>query len=876
MRFSWVGLIVLFSSSVALAQATGYVRELGFAGNYRPDCHVPLLVHLDSTTSAPAEYQLQVHQQDLDQDTVVYTRTVTLGPQAHENFWVYFQPQPTEGGLPGQGQAAQLGDVLKVHLYDKGGKTHVAALPVQAKAGNVDPGGSGVSGDRGVKVVLVVLEQGSFHAQEYAGAQGVMEDVLFVPVRTDALPDSAVGYEGLDAILWLDAKVSAIRNTPQFSALQQWVRQGGQLAVCQPSDRNQLDALADADMLPVVARVGPAADAAWAIQVRTKLDLAHLIGVVQEQAIGFKPDAWRAVEKAQPGGFEVAYAGARPDAMVDAWVDWPAEGDRPAGRSPLVARRAYGLGAVSWVAQDLGSGALNGAPDPTAPPPATRGAVANVGNAAAALPPRTLLTDGWPRLYDRVFGWRNQTRTAGEMERNAKTFGKAAGEVAENQYGGSRNGTDIGVAVVNRGTEHGARSTAYVFLAVVFFVGYWVVAGPGSYLFLAAKRRRGLSWTVFGATALAAALLTVVLVRLLLRGGAEAKHVTLVRLVPDAPAPDGTPRFAATMHGWVGLYIPKDGEQTVGLAAPSADRTASVGPYAIHPQWLKADKDAGFTDTAKYFVDTDPVLAGKAPSVGFPYRSTLKKIEGRWAGQTAEGVIGDVAVVEERSAGTPLAGKLTNKTGRDLVHVYLAYTYGWVDASASRNAAADRVLYLPLWKSGEVIDAAAKYAESKPLDQLKPGSGNTPIAGRLDPVYKETNNWSRYWLDGLGRSLGSDVYDDRDRGYPRSFPLMSLIDRVGPYRRAQAETDARPEPIRRGVRDFDASGLVASGRLVILAQSTGAPVPLPMDVNDNRLGGDGVTFYQIALPLNRDALRPADPTAAPATVPAATSPALRR
>jgi hypothetical protein len=403
MRLLWAGLIVLFSATGAMAQATGYVRELGFAGNYRPDCWVPLLVHLDSTVSQPGEYQVQVHQQDLDQDTVVFTRTVTLGPNARENFWVYFLPQPTDGGLPGQGAVAQLGDVLKVHLYDKAGKQHVATLPVQAKANNVDPGGAGaLGGGRGAKVVLVVLEQGSYHAQEYANAQGVTEDVLFVPVRTDALPDHVLGYQSVDAVLWLDAKFGAIRNTPQFTALQAWVRQGGQLAVCQPTDRSQLDALADADMLPVVAKAGPGADAAWAIQIRTKKDLQHLVDVAQDSAAPFSDAAWRAVEQAQAGGFEVAFAEPRPDAMVDAWVEWyadapppgsaPAEakdansaaggsgatggpdgaGDAPTPkvvveRSPLIARRAYGLGAVSWVAQDLGSPALNGAPEPKKP-----------------------------------------------------------------------------------------------------------------------------------------------------------------------------------------------------------------------------------------------------------------------------------------------------------------------------------------------------------------------------------------------------------------------------------------------------------------------------------------------------------------------------
>ena len=153
MRFLWAGLILLLSATGAWAQANGAVRGLGFAGNYRPDCWTPLQIDLTSTISEPGEYQIQVHQQDLDQDTVVFTRTVTLGPQARESVWIYFLPQPTEQGLPdASSPIVQLGDVLKVHLYDKKGRTHIASLPVQTQANNFESRNS----HRGTKLVLVV------------------------------------------------------------------------------------------------------------------------------------------------------------------------------------------------------------------------------------------------------------------------------------------------------------------------------------------------------------------------------------------------------------------------------------------------------------------------------------------------------------------------------------------------------------------------------------------------------------------------------------------------------------------------------------------------------------------------------------------------
>src|SRR5687768_8275341 len=132
--------LLLLLASAASGQASGQVLSLGLGqGYYRPDCWTPLLVQLRSTVSDPQEYQIQVHQQDLDKDTVVYTRVVTLNAQAQQDFWVYFVPQPTDDGLPPPNSPVRLGDVLRVELYDKAGKRQIARLPVSFQINNLDP-----------------------------------------------------------------------------------------------------------------------------------------------------------------------------------------------------------------------------------------------------------------------------------------------------------------------------------------------------------------------------------------------------------------------------------------------------------------------------------------------------------------------------------------------------------------------------------------------------------------------------------------------------------------------------------------------------------------------------------------------------------------
>src|SRR5207244_2153642 len=116
------------------------------------------------------------------------------------------------------------------------------------------------------------------------------------------------------------------------------------------------------------------------------------------------------------------------------------------------------------------------------------------------------------------------------------------------------NRVDLG-RVMLEGTDHQGKAGAYVLLAVFFFIGYWVIAGPGSYVFLAGKGRKQLSWSAFAVSAMAATLLTVGVVKLVLRGSPEAKHFTIVRQAAGEPD--------AVAISRIGLYIPRDGMQKV-------------------------------------------------------------------------------------------------------------------------------------------------------------------------------------------------------------------------------------------------------------------------------------------------------------------------
>ncbi len=905
MRSFLAGIILLSITGSALAQATGFVTALGFQSNYRPDCWTPLLIHLDSTLSEPAEYQIQVHQQDLDNDTVVYARTVTLSPQGHQDYWAYFVPQPIgkegdPGGLPNTRDA--LAQVLKVHLYDKNGRTLIATLPAGFSINNLDPKRlAGGSRARGKKLILCVLERDKPSWQDYFGAQGIMEDVEFLPVTTRDLPDSVLGYQAVDGIIWFDANAQDIAGFggASLEALRQYVRMGGTLVVCQPPE--EFGRIAPfADMLPVVLKD---AKGDWAVEMRPKRELQPLIDIARSRkgAPVLVGDDWKLLQKTK-AVWPMGHAQARPDAIVDEWITWkksdatppatqpttgpttgpttspadagedlldpdidpaaagptgvgpPAPGapkpppDEEWEKTPYIARRPYELGAVVWVAQDLGNGSLIAAPHPN-----------------RKLRNTLVRSEGWPHVWDRVFGWSNDTYLKRELNPLGGTVSQQNDKIL-NQY---NEGVvvDLGGSLL-KGMEHGARSAAYIFLAVMFFIGYWVVAGPGSFFFLAARKRRGLSWMVFALAALLATALTVGVVKLVLRGEPEVRHISIVRMTPTDPAADGTPRFATVVNSRLGLYIPRDGDQRVEVTDTTAGRPSVLIPFAVHPQHV--GQNSGFTNTAKYVVHTDQFLSGQPVRVDFPYRSTLKKLQAGWTGNVPNGIEGHPALSPARTVkdatgkavgwtGT-IGGFLTNKTGRHLTEVYFAFSYNGVD----------RLLFIPVWPNGATLDLDVEYNQkAEQFDPNRDVTRNKPLKAFID----SPNGWRELWYkrprEGSSMAFEEKRYSDEDDKFAQSFPLMALFDRVGPDVGKQPKWD-RADLLRRGGRDIDASQLVAAGRLVILAQAEGSPVPLPLSVEGEPIKGEGVTLYEIALPLDRSALPDdrAKPTSRPATQPA--------
>jgi hypothetical protein len=809
MRFILAGLLLLFIPTLSFAQASGEVQAIGFGnGFYRPNCWTPMLVRLTPDTSDSANYYIDVWQHDLDGDRPIYSRAIVLNGSAQassQRFWTYFIPQPTDKGLPdGQGSLRDLQKDLQVFLC-KADRVHtqIAKLPITSTLQNIDPIRAGTgSAPRSAKLILAVSTNGSKQPtlNYYNASVGAKEDVDVVDIHASDLPEDPIGYEGVDAIIWLDGDPSDLSagNLDTLNALKDYVRFGGKLVVCQSTSNWQED-LNFGDMLPVDVQ-----------GLATKSNFDPLMSMAKprdpDPLFNSPADTWSHTT----GPYQMARSTARPGAVVNDWIDWKQDGSN-SDATPYLARKAYGLGEVVWVAQPL----------------TTESAPNNI--------------TAWPYIWDQVLGWKSDGYVPPADKQKIKDDSSLAQYLSRYDPAPPR---DFGNALVS-GLDLNSKANWLILLAIVFYVVYWVVSGPGSYAVLATKKRQGWSWFFFGISALVAIMVTVLVVKLVLRGPPEIKHLSFVRIVPGQPAIVNT-RF--------GLYIPRDGDQKISLDGTSPTSVSYLSPFAEHPQQLGDATE--FPSPTEYFVPVRDLKSDTTPQLTVAYRSSLKKFQARWVGELDSRIAGEVKV-DPDDIRLPLAGMLTNGSGSDLVDVYLAFNL---------DSERDWMIYVPEWKKGATFDIKKDFV--KPFlvgregnSEAVPGEKkilSDELARKSAKRDSKLNGWINYWYSHL-HDNGDDPNALGDAAND-AFPVLSVFDRLPAMpNTVDYSTDPpkvgkdRVELFNRGATMLNASQSIADGQLLILATAKG-PLPIPINVDDEKMTGDGTNYYQFILPMDRGKL----------------------
>lgn len=771
-----------------------------------------MTVLLQPGSDAAAEYQIRVVQEDIDHDRVLATRAVTLTPDISgraekQRFWMYFRPQPNNGGLHDAavgGSVKKLEQELKILLTDKNGKT-INNLPItqqNIKRVDADPRSGRPDDIRGAKVILCVSDGIRLPArQEFENVDGLSETPMFVVLRPRDLPEDARGYEMVDGIVWLASPAPDPKKPteePRYRAIEQYVKQGGMLVVCQGPELSQTKGFET--LLPVT--VTEMRDSA-------SLDPLPTMGRL----------TWRDGQGPEGASLtrRVAFAKPKPDALVVRTKQWDEK-----TASPYLARWRVGSGCVTWIAQDIGESTLVRS-----------------------------LRGGWVGIWDEIMGWRNvptprpDVLTANQVDLKRGPYGEAGSRV------------DVGPSFFSNGGNLGLRASGYILMAVLFFAVYWVVSGPGLYAFLSLKKMATLNWFLFGVAAVAAAGLAMLVVQVLQSGSPELEHVTLLRV----PAGD-----VATVQSRVELYIPRSGSQTLELQKPAPLTTNWITAYPEHPAHVA---QAGqFLAMEQYTLPIQDPSSEDPVRVSMPWRRTTKRVQVRWNGEVDGRIEGQVSLTGQYQP--DIKGALVNATPWNLHEVYLVYRGMRADGDGS-NSGGDRMIYLPRWNKGERINIAevlmsdkayrigvnSNMREALPrqekvvyggIEQIHHGFTEVPIGEGWVSYLYAMNQFS-------GRQLTDSKVDDSNSGYAASMPLCSLFSRIPPMRNEKKGTNyehTRKDILRIGARAMDVSPAVAAGSLVVLAQARGT-LPVPLLVEGDAPSGEGTILCQYILPLGRPA-----------------------
>jgi hypothetical protein len=658
-----------------------------------------------------------------------------------------------------------------------------------------------------------------------------MEDIIFIPTRSTDLPEDVRGFEMIDGIVWLSAAVPDPRrpsDEKRFKAIQDYVRGGGHLVVCQPPQRDAVAPIAD--WLPVdVLSIDPKQD----LEPLKSMATGHLQQQEQENRAeasresvrGRAPpvpevnsdepkktrDSWRLPQ----GPFMFARAKAKPGAIVPQKMKWD-----DGTETPFIARRAFGMGCVSWVAHDLSDPAIT--------------------NRAKS---------GWPYVWDDVLDYKH----------DLTIVDNDTPESVKQRYAQMAS-VELSNTLVDR-MQLTAKSRTLISIAVVFFIAYWAIAGPGVYFYLLTRTRPQLSWFMFAFSAVAATLLTVLVVKLVVRGAPEMAHITVVR------GGMGIPQVSVARFS---LYIPRDGAQEITLPQVQPREISYITADARHPRQTAGDIE--FPAQERYIVPIHDISEEGPVQITVPFRSTAKEFQARRVGATG-GAIDGAARLRETDAGNVLEGTVTNGTGQRLRNIYLIF-----HDPLALGGADDVCYFAPTLEIQQTLDLRDFNFKLKKIGVRNEETSGDPTQNvRLRGIIgsgrfwaAKDAVWAQYWYRAanLTAAGGESRFDDLSR----ALPMMSLFQRLPPvpngWRDANKNDVDRVDLLRRGGRYLDCSNVIAAGNLLVLAEAdddrgkSPPPLPFPLTVWGAKVEGKGVVYYQFGVPLERI---PAPPATRPAT-----------
>ncbi|MEM6552005.1 MAG: hypothetical protein AAF750_07745 [Planctomycetota bacterium] len=634
------------------------------------------------------------------------------------------------------------------------------------------------------KTALVgVLGSAGVGLDRFEGQTTRHEDLRIVRGMTlGDLPDRWYGMSGFEAIVWLGQDGGTPAGTGMSAAtrgaLREWVYRGGHLVVVLPLAGEPWSASPLGDLMPF--EVGGLTSVQGAVPLWVGRPVSGTEPVPMLGLTGLRE------------GASVLERGPK------------AEEDDELG-VPLVVARRYGFGRVTVMGLDVASKDVQ-----------------------AKLSPR----DMHP-LWKRVFAWKGPVLLPSEVERQRRAAPPDQLRVAS-----MLSQVELGRWVDGRLAMTGTAAPALV-LAIVVFGLYWLIAGPVAFWVLRSRKHEAWNWLVFVAVVAGFGALAWGGAALLRPADERLAHVTVLDLDGN-----GGP---ARARSWASVFVPRFGDAAV-VVGQTGDESG-VGPtdsirglqggvggaggvgFEVHDTLASPGSELGeailpYPDIRAYRVD-----AAEPAGAVVPVRATSKQFRVDYLGPTVEGWTVTPDGVGLNEAGV-LVGRVTQSLPGDLSNVRVVVCPG--------EGRVPWVVVLPeAWGQGQAIE----------LEGLGSGGDRGTarvLATEVGDVQRRTWRDEGFLGEAVGRrqvgGIGPDVDDAagsaKTPAVVREMDAASFFDAL-PHPHVRASATSGASVLQRSLlRRVDLTALTKGRRLIIIGYLEASPLPVPMTLDGQAIGGD--------------------------------------
>ncbi|MEM6393394.1 MAG: hypothetical protein AAF797_11525 [Planctomycetota bacterium] len=456
---------------------------------------------------------------------------------------------------------------------------------------------------------------------------------------------------------------------------------------------------------------------------------------------------------------------------------------------PLVVARRYGFGRVTVVGLDVASKDVQ-----------------------AKLSPR----DMHP-LWKRLFAWKGPVLLPSEVERQRRLAPPQQLRVAS-----MLSQVELGSWVGGRLAMTGTAAPALV-LAIVVFGLYWLVAGPVAFWVLKSRKHEAWNWLVFVVVVASFGALSWGGAGLLRPGDERIAHVTVLDLDGN-----GGP---ARARSWASVFVPRFGEAAVGVGA--GDEAGGAGGMGFEVHNTLASPGSALTGAIRPYPDIRSyrVDAAEPAAAAVPVRATSKRFRVDYLGPTVEGwtVTPDAVGLNEEGM---LVGRVTQTLPGVLSNVRVVVCPG--------EGRPPWVVVLPrAWEPGQAIE----------LEGL--GSGGERGAARrlaLEVGDEQRRQWAeegflgevvgRWQVGGIEPEVDGAIGQVKTPAIVREMDAASFYDAL-PHPHVRAAALAGASVLQRSLlRGLDLTALTKGRRLIVIGYLEASPLPVPMTLDGQPLGGD--------------------------------------